>query len=85
LARIRWFIEAQLSGKIRPDFTALHFGFGHHACLGRYVGGVVIPEVVRRVLLRPEVRLLPPPDGGIDFRHGPFPERFVISFGAGPA
>lgn len=66
----------------RPDFTQLHFGYGHHACLGRYVASVMIPEVVRRVLLRPSVRLLPPPDGSIDFEGGPFPERFVIAFGS---
>jgi cytochrome P450 len=65
----------------RPDFIDLHFGYGHHTCLGRYVGGVMIPEVVRRVLLRPDVRLLPPPDDRIDFQGGPFPERFVIAFG----
>ncbi|MFJ2034341.1 cytochrome P450 [Streptosporangium sp. NPDC087985] len=66
----------------RPDFIRLHFGFGHHTCLGRYVAGVMIPEVVRRILLRPEVSLLPPPHGGVDFQGGPFPERFTICIGA---
>ncbi|WP_146087678.1 cytochrome P450 family protein [Thermomonospora echinospora] len=66
----------------RLDPTGLHFGFGHHTCLERRVAGVVIPEVVRRVLLRPEVSLLPPPDGSIDFQGGPFPERFTISLSA---
>jgi cytochrome P450 len=66
----------------RPDFISLHFGYGHHTCLGRHVGSAMIPEVVRRVLLRPGVRLLPPPEGSIDFQGGPFPERFVIALGA---
>lgn len=65
----------------RSDFVRLHFGFGHHTCLGRYVAGVMIPEVVRRILLRPGVSLLPSPHGGIDFQGGPFPERFTISVG----
>lgn len=69
----------------RPGFLSLHFGYGHHACLGRYVGSVVVPEVVRRVLLRPNVHLLPPPEGKIDFQGGPFPESFWFGFGATPA
>jgi cytochrome P450 len=69
----------------RPDFISFHFGYGHHACLGRYVGSVVVPEVVRRVLLRPNVHLLPPPEGQIDFQGGPFPESFWFGFGGDPA
>lgn len=69
----------------RTDVRGLHFGLGHHACLGRYVGAEVIPEVVRRVLLRPGVRLLPSPEGDLDFQGGPFPERFVIAFDHEPS
>ncbi|GAA2727070.1 cytochrome P450 [Actinocorallia aurantiaca] len=65
----------------RPEPTGLHFGFGHHACLGRQVAGVMVPEVVRRVLLRPGTSLLSPPDGNVDFQGGPFPERFTIFLG----
>jgi cytochrome P450 len=66
----------------RPSYLGLHFGYGHHSCLGRHVAGVVVPEVVRRVLLRPGVELLPAPEGTVDFAGGPFPERFVIRLGA---
>ena len=69
----------------RPPYLSLHFGYGHHACLGRYVGSVVVPEVVRRVMLRPNVRPLPPPEGKIDFQDGPFPESFWFEFGNGAA
>ncbi|MEX0789750.1 MAG: cytochrome P450 [Actinomycetota bacterium] len=65
----------------RPDYLSLHFGYGHHACLGRYVGSVLVPEVVRRVLLRPNVRLLPPPEGKIDFQGTPFPQSFWFGYG----
>ena len=69
----------------RPDYLSLHFGYGHHTCLGRYVGSVVVPEVVRRVLLRPNVHLLPAPEGKIDFHGGPFPESFWFGFGEPPS
>ncbi len=62
----------------RPDVPPLTFGFGDHTCLGRHVASAVVPEVVRRVLLRPGVRLLPSPEGDLDFAGGPFPERFLI-------
>jgi hypothetical protein len=60
----------------------MHFGFGAHECLGKYVGMVMIPEVVKRVFLRPDVHLLPGPEGAIDFLGGPFPERFEVGLGA---
>ncbi|MEO3857383.1 cytochrome P450 [Acrocarpospora sp. B8E8] len=64
----------------RPDFVRLHFGYGPHDCVGKHVGVAVIPEVVRRVLRRPGVALLP--GEPIDFDGGPFPRRFPISLGA---
>lgn len=75
------FPEAEEFRLDRPDFLSLHFGYGHHTCLGRYVGSVVLPEVVRRVLLRQNVHLLPPPEGKIDFQGTPFPESFWFGFG----
>jgi cytochrome P450 len=32
------------------------FGYGAHECLGKYVGMVMIPEMVRQVLMLPELR-----------------------------
>lgn len=65
----------------RPSFQMFHFGYGAHSCLGKYVGMMTIPEVIKRVPLRPNVRLLPGDAGKIDFEGGPFPERFTIAFG----
>jgi cytochrome P450 len=65
----------------RPAHHLMHFGFGAHECLGKYVGMAMIPEVVKRVLTRPGVHLLPGAEGAIDFKGGPFPERFVIGLG----
>ncbi|MEV0379470.1 cytochrome P450 [Nonomuraea sp. NPDC050643] len=65
----------------RPRHHRLFFGSGHHACLGVHVAGVVIGETVRRLLLRPGLRLLPPPEGGIERSLGIFPDRFLLGLG----
>jgi len=60
----------------RNWYHYFHFGFGSHECLGKYVGMVMIPEMVRQVLLRSEVRA----DAPIDYKQGPFPEDYRLSF-----
>ncbi len=65
----------------RPAATSLHFGHGQHSCLGKYISLVEVPEVIRRILLRRDVRLLPPPEGAVDFQGGAFPERFTVAYG----
>ncbi|WP_283135227.1 cytochrome P450 [Rhizohabitans arisaemae] len=69
----------------RPDHHRLFFGLGHHSCLGIHPARVVICETVRRLLLRPGVRLLPQPEGEIIRAGGVFPDRFVLGLDpAGP-
>lgn len=65
----------------RPRHHRLFFGSGHHACLGVHVAGPVIAETVRRLLLRPGVRLLPPPRGRVERSLGIFPDSFVLGTG----
>ncbi|GGC32112.1 hypothetical protein GCM10011504_07880 [Siccirubricoccus deserti] len=65
----------------RPIHSAFHFGWGHHACLGGHIAEVLIPEMVRRVLLRPGIRLETP----IDRRGGPFPESLGVAWASGGA
>jgi cytochrome P450 len=60
----------------RPSHAYLHFGWGHHACLGRYVAAVMVPEIVRQVLRRPECR----PCGDIDFADTPFPNSYRLEY-----
>ncbi len=70
--------------EFRPDRPSRHhlfFGHGHHACLGVHPARVVICEAVRRLLLRPGVHLLPPPEGEVVRSHGIFPDRFVLGLG----
>lgn len=66
----------------RPAHHHLFFGHGHHACLGVHPAKVVVAETVRRLLLRPGVRLLPPPEGRVERAHGIFPDRFTLGLGA---
>lgn len=62
----------------RNWYHYFHFGFGSHECLGKYVGMVMIPEMVRQVLLRPNIK----PQGAIDYKSGPFPEHYELTWGA---
>src|SRR5690242_3394248 len=60
----------------RNWYNYCHFGFGSHECLGRYVAGVMIPEMVRQVLMRKNVAAKAP----IDYKSGPFPEQYDLSW-----
>lgn len=46
-----------------------HFGIGLHECLGRAIGGVMIPEIVRQSLLLDDLTA-----GPVDRNGGPVPE-----------
>lgn len=62
----------------RNWYNYFHFGFGDHECLGRYVGMVMIPEMVRQVFLKKDIE----PKGNIDYKSGPFPESYDLSWTA---
>lgn len=64
----------------RPPSSYLHFGLGHHECLGRHIGRVAIPEAVRQILLLPGVQRATGRAGQLDFAGGPFPEHLQISW-----
>lgn len=66
----------------RPAMSYLHFGLGHHECLGRHVGKVAIPEAVRRILRQPDIRAADGEAGAIDFAGGPFPEHWHVEWTA---
>lgn len=50
------------------------FGHGHHQCLGRHIGAVIIPAIVRQVLRRPGIAAT----GPVDRANGPFPEHLPL-------
>jgi len=54
-----------------PDRNAYHhfnFGFASHDCLGKYIGMVMIPEMVKQVLIRKDIGSAEK----IDYKGGPF-------------
>ncbi len=50
------------------------FGFGSHECMGKYIGMVMIPEMVRQVLLHNDVKSV----SEMDYKNGPFPEQYEM-------
>lgn len=63
----------------RPKEVYLHFGFGHHECLGKHVGMQIVPAAIRRLLLLPRLRLPTPAKAPIVWGDA-FPEHFVVQF-----
>ena len=59
----------------------LHFGYGMHACFGRYINGVQIPELIAALLRLPNLRRAAGSAGKILY-DGPFPNRLVLEFDA---
>lgn len=51
------------------------FGLGLHECLGRAIGAVMIPEIVRQCLLLPDLKV-----GPVDYKGGPVPESWQWSW-----
>lgn len=60
----------------RPDYHYMHMGYGLHTCLGDQISRVQVPQLVKALLKRPNLR----PTSKIDFQGGPFPERYTVSF-----
>lgn len=71
-----WVPDPECFDPKRPDQAYLHFGLGHHECLGRYVAGALVPEIVRRILLRDGLRAL----GEVEDNGTPFPAAFRIAY-----
>jgi cytochrome P450 len=62
----------------------LHFGFGRHACFGRYVADIVMSEITRSLLLLPNLRRAPGSQGKI--RHdGVVATSLCVAFGPASA
>ncbi|MEV6806145.1 cytochrome P450 [Streptomyces sp. NPDC051132] len=65
----------------RPPAHDLVLGYGAHDCVGRYAARVIVPELVRRVLLRPGVRPLPGAERDLDYAGTPFPQHYTVRSG----
>jgi cytochrome P450 len=75
-----WVPDPERFDPTRPDHAYLHFGLGHHECLGRYVAAAMIPEIVRRILLRDGLQA----DGPIEDGGTPFPTAYKITYAQVP-
>ena len=60
----------------RNWYHHFNFGFGSHECLGKYIGMVMIPEMVRQVMLKGNLTA----NGKIDYKSGPFPEEYRLTW-----
>ncbi len=60
----------------RNYYHHFNFGFASHECLGKYVGMAMIPEMVRQVLRRTDLRA----SSVMDFKDGPFPEDYRLQW-----
>lgn len=60
----------------RPMTNAFHFGQGLHECLGRHIGGQMIPEIVRQVLRLPGIRA----ERDIRYLGGPVPADYRLAW-----
>ena len=65
----------------RPAWAYMHFGSGPHTCLGKYVGMVMAPEVIKQILKLPRLRRAAGAAGTLDFKGGVFPESLTVAFG----
>lgn len=72
----KYFPNADAFDPARPAHNLLHFGFGAHECMGKWVGMTMIPEIVRQAVLRSGLKEM----GDIDFGGTPFPQRYEITW-----
>lgn len=70
------FPEPKKFDPTRPETNTFHFGQGLHECLGRHIGRQMIPEIVRQVLLLPEIQAV----GPVDNQGGPVPEHYLLKW-----
>jgi cytochrome P450 len=66
----------------RPYYSGLHFGYGMHRCLGEHVAMPMACEMMKKIILRSNLRRAPGEEGTLDYRGGPFPEHCVLQFDA---
>jgi cytochrome P450 len=58
----------------RPAYQDLHFSTGLHACFGRYISRIQIPQILKPLLQRDGLRPMAPPT-----YDGTFPDTLMVS------
>ncbi len=72
------FADPERFDPTRPAGDGFTFGQGLHECLGRPIGQVMVPEIVRQCLLLPDLEPTAPPD----YRGGAVPEAYQLHWAA---
>jgi cytochrome P450 len=67
----------------RPAHHYLHFGWGIHQCLGKYISQVQLVEMLKALLLLPGLRRASATEGQLTYT-GPFPASFSVEFDQAP-
>ena len=62
----------------RDQSDSFTFGQGIHFCLGIAIASVMVPEIVRQIILRPDLTAPSPPD----YRGGRVPESWRLRYRA---
>jgi cytochrome P450 len=58
----------------RPDYHYLHYATGLHACFGRYISQIQIPQILKPLLKLPGLRAAGAPE-----YDGTFPQKVLVS------
>ncbi|WP_395737085.1 cytochrome P450 [Prosthecobacter sp.] len=64
----------------RPQSMYMILGYGHHRCLGDHVSLIQVPQIIKALLLKKNLRPAPGKDGEIDLKGGPFPEQYILEY-----
>ncbi len=59
----------------RPDYHYMHFGYGAHECLGTEISRILIPEIVKSIVLLPEITRA----SELEYADGVFPSCLEIN------
>ena len=66
----------------RPAHHYLHFGWGVHQCLGKYISQVQVTQIVKGLLAMPNFGRADGDAGKLVYE-GPFPKSFAVAFTTG--
>jgi cytochrome P450 len=61
----------------RPDYHYLHFATGRHACFGRYISWIQIPQILKPLLKLDGLRATGAPE-----YDGTFPQKLMVAAGS---
>lgn len=66
----------------RPWDVYMLWGYGLHACFGQYINRAVIPQVLKPLLKKNNLRRAPGERGKIDTADTPFPQHMTLEYDA---